>query len=106
MHVKPIPLNYVARDIQLALELIVAQVEVGQLDEVAELLGQFTCTKSGMSAKRTNACMMGHTNLTVEAHSVQDELLELDKDPRVQCNRPAQFIAGQVEFFEISEGRK
>ena len=50
--------------------------------------------------------MLGHTNLTVEAHSVQDELLELDKDTHVRCNRPAQLIFGQVEFFEISEGRK
>ena len=36
---------HVGRDMQLALELIVVHVEVGQLDEVAELLGQFTCTK-------------------------------------------------------------
>ena len=48
---------------QLASELIEIQGELGQIDEVAELLGQFTCTqKSGMSAKRTNACMMEHTN--------------------------------------------
>ena len=50
--------------------------------------------------------MLGYTNLTVEAHFVQDELLELDKDRHVRCNRPAQLITAQVEFFEISEGRK
>ena len=53
---------HVCWDIQLALELIVVQVELGQIDEVAELLGQFTCTKNGMSAKRIHACMMEHTN--------------------------------------------
>jgi hypothetical protein len=30
---------------QLASELIAVQKEVGQIDELAELLGQFTCTK-------------------------------------------------------------
>ena len=50
--------------------------------------------------------MLGHIDLTAEVHAVQDELLELDKDPHVRCNRPAQLIAAQVEFFEISEGRK
>ena len=30
---------------KLALELIISQVELSQIDEVAELLGQFTCKK-------------------------------------------------------------
>ena len=37
-------------DLQLASELIVEQVEIGQIDEAAELLGQFSCKKSEMSA--------------------------------------------------------
>ena len=36
---------YVVRDIQLASELIHAQGELGQIDEFAELLGQFSCKK-------------------------------------------------------------
>ena len=35
---------------KLALELIVVQVEIDQIDEVAELLGQVTCKTSKMSA--------------------------------------------------------
>ena len=50
--------------------------------------------------------MLGHINLTAEVHAVQDELLELDKDSHIRCNRPAKHIVAQVEFFEISEGRK
>ena len=53
----------VGRNIQLTVELIAIQVELGQIDEVAELLGQFACKKQtgGMSAKRTNTCMLRHT---------------------------------------------
>ena len=90
---------------KLALNLVVAQFEYGQIDEAAELLGQFSFKHAKTSATHS-ACMLGHTNLTVEAHFEQIELLELDKDPRVHCNRPAQLVAAQVEFFEISEGRK
>ena len=50
--------------------------------------------------------MRGHTNLTDEAHFVQDELLELDKDPHVRCNGPAQLVVAQVELFEFCERRK
>ena len=48
--------HYVRWDIQLASELIAAQVEKGQIDEVAELLGQFTCTK-GWNISKTHKRM-------------------------------------------------
>ena len=155
------------------MELVVVQVELGQTDEVAEPLGQFSCKTSenvskidntmyvgaynspvkplpGMGrswssvpfsffsywafsltskwvklvscpsslgnfpAKSENASkhtthvipMLGHTNLTAEAHAVQNELLELDKDCHVHCNGPAQVAAAQVELFEFCERRK
>ena len=49
---------------------------------------------------------MGHTNLTVEAHVVQDELLELGKDCHVRCNGPTQLVAPQIKLFEFCERRK
>ena len=50
--------------------------------------------------------MMGHINLTVEAHVVQDELLELGKNCHIRCNGPAQLVVAQVELFEFCERRK
>ena len=44
--------THVCWNIQLASELIVVQGELGQIDEVAELLGQFAC-KVEMSAIMT-----------------------------------------------------
>ena len=35
---------------KLALELIVIQVEIGQIDKIAELLRQFACKTSKLSA--------------------------------------------------------
>ena len=57
--------RYVCWNIQLTSELIAAQEELGQIDEVTELFGQFACKKQkgGMSAKRTNTCMLEHTTL-------------------------------------------
>ena len=42
--------RYVCWNIQIALELVAAQVKAGQVDETAELLGQFPCQKVTMSA--------------------------------------------------------
>ena len=50
--------------------------------------------------------MMGHTNLTIEVHVVQDELLELGKDCHVRCNGPTQLVAPQIKLFEFCERRK
>ena len=44
----------VGRNIQLTLELVVVQVELGQIDEVAELLGQFSCKTSENVSKIDN----------------------------------------------------
>ena len=41
------------RNIQLALELIAGEEELDQIDEVAELLGQFTCKKCEHVSKHT-----------------------------------------------------
>ena len=38
---------HVERNTQLTSELIVVQEELGQIDEVAELLGQFACKARG-----------------------------------------------------------
>ena len=50
--------------------------------------------------------MLGHTNLTIEAHVVQDELLELGKDSHVRCNGPAQLVAAQIQLFDFFEWQK
>ena len=52
--------------------------------------------------------MLGHINLTAEAHVVQDELLELGKDFHVRCNGPTQLVALQIQIqlFEFCERRK
>ena len=50
--------------------------------------------------------MLGHTNLTIEVHVVQDELLELGKDCHVRCNGPTQLVAAQIQLFEFCERRK
>ena len=47
---------YVVRNIQLALEPIVVQEEVGQIDEGAEFLGQFSCKKMEMSGNMKCMC--------------------------------------------------
>ena len=53
----------VGRNIQLASKLIVEQVERGQIDEIAELLGQFTCAKRwNVSKTHKRICMMGYTS--------------------------------------------
>ena len=50
--------------------------------------------------------MLRHTTLTVEAHVVQAELLELGEDCHIRCNGPAQLVAAQIELFESYERRK
>ena len=50
--------------------------------------------------------MLGHANLTAEAHAVQFEHPELGKDCHVRCNGPAQLVVAQVELFEFCERRK
>ena len=47
--------------------------------------------------------MLEYTNLTVKAHAVQDELVELCKDCHVRCNGPAQRVAPQIKLFEFCE---
>ena len=54
--------HYVCWNIQLASELIAGQPEHGQIDEVSELLRQFSCKNMKMSAQTYNACMLGHNN--------------------------------------------
>ena len=44
--------------------------------------------------------------LTVEAHAMQIQLLELLEDFRIRCNRPAQRVAAKKELFEIRKGRE
>ena len=53
-----------------------------------------------------NACTMGSTTRTVEAHAVQVELLELDKDCHVRCNGPIQFVVAQIQLFDFFEWQK
>jgi len=48
----------------------------------------------------------GAEPLTVEAHVMQIQLLELLEDCHVGCNRPAQRVAAKRELFEIRKGRE
>ena len=50
--------------------------------------------------------MLGSTTLTVEAHAVQAELLELGEDCHISCNGPTRLVAAQIELFEFCERRK
>ena len=60
-----------------------------------------------MSAKHAKyKTCAGACTLTVEAHVVQDELLELGKDCHVRCNGPAQRVTVQIELFQFCEWRK
>ena len=74
---------YVLRNIQLTSELIAVQAQHGQIDEVAELFGEFACKnqKGGMSAKHTNTCnsYAGTYNRTCEAIALQVEHLQIDE---------------------------
>ena len=96
--------THVCWNIQLASDRIAAHDEDFQIDEFAELLGQVSCKKVKMSAD--SACTMGSTTLTVDAHVVQEELLELGKDCHVRCNGPIHFVAPQIKLFEFCERRK
>ena len=49
---------YAVRNIQLASDLIVEQIERGQIGEFAELLGQFSCKMEMLD----DACMLGYTS--------------------------------------------
>ena len=44
--------------------------------------------------------------LTVEAHAMQIQLLELREDFHIRCNCPAQRVAAKRELFEIRKGRE
>ena len=62
---------HVCWNIQLALELILVQPELGQIDELAKLLGQFACKK-----QRLNVSKM-HKHMYVGTYnSLPIELLE------------------------------
>ena len=50
--------------------------------------------------------MLGSTTLTVEAHVVQVELLELGEDSHIRCNGPAQLVAAQIQLFDFFEWQK
>ena len=97
--------THVCWNIQLALECIVVEDELFQIDEVAELFGQYSFKTSDIVSK-INTCMLGHTSLTVEAHAPQAEPLELGDDCHIRCNGPTQLAAAQIELFGFCEGRK
>ena len=77
-------------DIQLALELIVAQVEVGQLDEVAELLGQFTCTKKWNVSETHKRMYDGTYNSPWNLFLSRKSLVKLTSLPSSLGSSPAQ----------------
>ena len=63
---------------KLALELIAIQVEIGQIDKVAELLGQFACkTSKNVSKHTTHVCW--DIQLASELIADKDELGQIDE---------------------------
>ena len=72
-------------DIRLASELIVVQVENGQIDEIAELLGQFTCKTSKMSAN-IQRMYAGTYNRTSQLVVHEDKHLQIDQLPKFDGN--------------------
>ena len=63
---------------KLAFELIEVQVEIDQIDEVAELLGQFSCKTSGNVSKHTTHVCWG-IQLALKVVAGRIEVLQLDK---------------------------
>jgi hypothetical protein len=69
---------HVCWDIQLASELIAVQEKLGQIDEDAELLGQFSCKK--VECQQTLQRMYAGTyNRTCEAIALQLEVFQFDE---------------------------
>ena len=56
--------------------------------------------------QKTKSLRPDAERLTVEAHVVQNELLELGVDGHIGCDRPTQRVSAKRKLFEIREGRE
>ena len=67
----------VGRDIQRAFESIVKQQELFQIDEVAKLLGQFSCKNQNVSKHTTHVCW--GIRLALKLVAARIEVIQFDK---------------------------
>ena len=90
--------RHVCWDIQLASELIVVQVKSGQLDEVAELLGQFTY-KTWWKCQITHKHMYAGTyNRTCQLVPPEAKRSQIDQLPKFDRNSSCDLRKVEVKF--------
>ena len=81
--------RHVARNIQLALENILLEPELSQVHEVAELLGQFTCTKKWNVSETHKRMYDGTYNSPWNKLSARMSLIKLTRLASSLGNSPA-----------------